>query len=206
VSNNVVGLLLGLAVILAVTLLLWRPFGRRAGGKAKFSFAKIFDVEVELGGIEKQQAKEALKAAAQERGQQATGGVDAQLEAMTSTRLSRLIWVDDHPDHNRYETLALEQLGFLVTAATSTDVGLFFTDRLSPALAVTDLGRGDDAEAGLDFMARARELKPGIPVIVYTMDADRVRDRIVGLGANAVVDTPEGLVVAVLSASVGSER
>lgn len=198
-DGNDLKLILGLALIVAITILLWRTTSLRMGGKAKLSFAKIFDMEIELGTTEIDKARQAVQEARLERGLPTIASSAEDLTQTKTTQLARILWVDDHPDNNLHETVALEQLGHFVTAATSTKAGLFYLKRLPFALAITDLSRGDNQKAGAELIVRANKIAPEVPIIVYTMNADLVREELVLLGASAVVDTPDDLLNAVLT-------
>jgi CheY-like chemotaxis protein len=118
-------------------------------------------------------------------------------EARIGTKFARVLWVDDHPDNNLYETVALENLGKFVTKTTSTQAAMVYLSKLKFDLALTDLGRSGNPLAGLDFVRQARMAHPQLPLVVYTMDAARHRQDLVETGADAVVDRPDALVAAV---------
>jgi len=113
-----------LVVVLGVGFLLYRALRERVSATADFSVGQIFKARVGIGEAEAAAATKALEAATRHRGgtePEERGRVDCQIR---SGRLSRVLWVDDHPDNNVYETLALEHLGFVITKATSTEAAL----------------------------------------------------------------------------------
>ncbi|HZU16810.1 MAG TPA: response regulator [Candidatus Dormibacteraeota bacterium] len=140
---------------------------------------------------------EAIEAAAARRGRGAVARDRQAIEDMSALSLARLLRVDDHPDHNCYETVALERIGILVTVATSTEAARFYLQQLPFDLLITDLGRGAEPKAGRDLLRRVRATRPELPVIVYTWKAEPVRAGLLAEGAAAVVDLPGDLVVAV---------
>ncbi|MGH8909058.1 MAG: response regulator [Egibacteraceae bacterium] len=160
----------------------------------------MLTAEFEFDAAAREAAKESIRQAAEQRGENDVSNAERKIDETATVRLARLLWVDDNPDNNLYETVALEQLGLLVTKAASTDAGLFYLSRLPYSLAITDLGRDEGPEAGLDFIRQAMTAYPHLPVIVYTMNAEATQAKLIGEGASAVVDQPGDLVSAVLAA------
>lgn len=192
-NSNAVTVILGLAVVTAVVVLLRSAQARGGSGEATFSFADLFTATVKLQPQNMAKADEAVRAAAQSRGQVAA--LQSQRnEREPSTRLARVLWVDDQPDNNLYETVALEQLGRFITKATTTDSALFYLSQLDFTLVITDLERGGHRDAGLDFIQKAKRAGLTLPIVVYTSDATRVRERLLVAGAKAVVDSPAELI------------
>ncbi|MFJ4719137.1 response regulator [Streptomyces luteogriseus] len=186
-------LILAIVLLLLVcSLLFFRS------GKAKISMAQLFDLEIEIGEANKGTAGKAIEKAAEQRGDHDSQLAVQKIDRTKRARLARVLWVDDNPDFNLFETLALEQLGLLVTKATSTDAGVFYLNNMEFSLVITDAQRGRDPDAGMALLDRLQRLNPEIPVIVYTMGAANKRERFVNAGARAVVDTPSELIAAVL--------
>ncbi|MEV0370605.1 response regulator [Streptomyces sp. NPDC050636] len=169
------------------------------GGKAKISMAQLVDLEIEVGETNRNEAKKAVVQAAERRGDREVQPAIQEIDRTKRARVARVLWVDDNPDYNLYETLALEQLGLLVTKATSTEAGISYFDNLNFSLVVTDAQRGSDAEAGMTLLKELQRVNPDIPVIVYTMGSADKREQLVNAGARAVVDTPSELIKAVLN-------
>jgi hypothetical protein len=82
------------------------------------------------------QAKEAVRTAEAERGAVPTNADVPRLGGSTTT-FARVLWVDDQPDNNPYETIALEKPGKFVTEATSTEAALHFLDRTDFTVLIT---------------------------------------------------------------------
>jgi len=140
------------------------------------------------GGVEasltKQQAAAAAylgAAAAQRSGDDATGSPAEQAqgianvvtEAVGPSTLRQLtdatvLWVDDRPNNNIYERMALEALGIRFVLSTSTDDAI---ERLHIGrydLIISDMGRPPDSQAGYTLLARVRdELKLKTPYVIY---------------------------------------
>jgi CheY-like chemotaxis protein len=188
-STNVLILILGLAVIVLIAILLFRALGRGTPGEATFTLAELFSATVKIGSQDTAKVNEAVSEAAKQRG----GPPDAEpaVSSPRATHLARVLWVDDNPDNNLYETVALERLGRVVTKATSTDAGMaYLSQQLGFALVITDLGRRDDPKAGITLIRRMQQSGIALPVVVYTMNANQHRAEVIAAGGKAVADTP----------------
>jgi CheY-like chemotaxis protein len=190
-------LIVVLVVVVGVFLLLLRALSLRTPGKAKLSFGEIFTAEIELGTADLDKAKATVRTAIEQRGAGDVRNADAQIDQVRTMRIARVLWVDDNPDYNLLETIALEELGLFVTKATSTEAGEFYLRRLEFALVITDLSRGADRDAGLELLKKVEHAQRDIPVIVYTLRAEEKRTWLTDAGARAVVDTPSDLIAAV---------
>lgn len=190
--DNAAVLILTIAIIAVVTLLLIRTQSKGGSGEATFAIADIFTASIKINARDAATANAAVKEAASQRGTDDADPVASEQGELT--RLARVLWVDDHPDNNVFETVALEKLGRFVTKATSTEAGLRYMAAMEFALVITDLGRGGAPDAGLDFIARARQAGHEPPVIVYTLNAERVRQKVLDAGGSAAVDRPDELI------------
>jgi len=161
------------------------------------SFRDVFDLEIAVDAANRDGAVEAIEAAATRRGREAVAWDRQAIESVSTLSLARLLWVDDHADHNCYGTVALERIGILVTVATSTEAARFYLQQMPFDLLITDLGRDAEPEAGRDLLRMVRTTRPELPVIVYTRKAEPVRAGLLAEGAAAVVDLPGDLIVAV---------
>lgn len=193
-TSTDVWLVLGLVAIIGILLVVVLALQKGRAAKAGISFGELFRAQVEVGATERAGAIEAVRTVAEQR-----GGNDARevIDRTTTARLARVLWVDDNPDYNLYETVALERLGLFVTKATSTEAGEFYLRELSISIIITDVTRGEDWEAGKTLLARVRSAYPDLPVIFYTTRAEERRPALVSAGATAVVDTPGDLLAAV---------
>ena len=198
VTATDVELVLGLVAIIGILVVVVLAVRKGSPTKAKITVGEIFHAEVEVGTAERAAAIEAVrKAAEQKGGTDATPGAQA-IDRTTVARLARVLWVDDNPDCNLYETVALERLGLFVTKATSTEAGEFFLRELPISIVVTDVVRGKDQEAGKTLLAKVKSSHPELPVIFYTTGAEMKRAALVAAGAAAVVDVPGDLIAAVV--------
>jgi CheY-like chemotaxis protein len=193
---TVAALLVALVVVVVFAGALWRAQNHGSSAKASFSFATLFEASFEVGARDEARAEEALQEAGRQKGLP-VGPVLGTHQGRALTMLARILWVDDHPDNNLFETVALENLGRFVTTATSTEAALYYLDELEFALAITDVGRGSDLRAGYDFIQRVRAAGRELPIVVYTVGATQQRERLVAAGAQAVVDLPGELIQAV---------
>ncbi len=138
------------------------------------------------GGVEaslvKQQVEAAayLKAAVIQRGgdtdssaEQAQGIANVVTETVGPATIRQLasaaiLWVDDRPNNNVYERMALEALGIRFVISTSTNDAI---ERLRSGrydLIISDMGRPPDPQAGYTLLARVRdELKLKTPYLIY---------------------------------------
>lgn len=186
------GLIFGLASLVVVAVLLWRSQSRGGKAKASWSFGELFTTTVELGPADTASAENAVEQAATQRGE--TPDSSSEPIARTVTRLARVLWVDDLPDNNLFETVALENLGRFVTKTTSTEAALIYLEEMDFALVITDLGRGHDRHAGQEFVRLVRASGRTVPIVVYAVGAADKRTTLIATGADAVVDKPSELI------------
>ncbi|WP_439376654.1 hypothetical protein [Amycolatopsis lexingtonensis] len=200
-ETNIIFPVLGLVLVVGVLVLLWRGQHGPNHSTLKFSLGEIFEMDLSLSPLNTAKAEEAALEAAKDKGH---GAVRPDLTSIGSKSvLARVLWVDDLPDNNVYETLALERLGKLVTVATSTETARVYLSQLEFAVVVTDLTRSGDPQAGLEFIQETRAAGNTIPIVVYTLDAAAVAEELFAAEADAVCDLPEDLVRAVESLAVG---
>ena len=93
----------------------------------------------------------------------------------------RVLWVDDRPEGNRLETIALAKLQIEVVAVRDTDTALRrIEDAEGFDLVISDWERtGEPAEAGLRLLKRLRDAGSAVPVVYYhgAFDAAQRRRR-----------------------------
>lgn len=97
--------------------------------------------------------------------------------ARTQARIekARVLWVDDHPDNNRYERQALAALGITIETSTSTEEALTTFRRSPYDLVISDMNRPPDSQAGYTLLERLRDTGSDTPVVFYTGAAPRSR-------------------------------
>jgi CheY-like chemotaxis protein len=111
----------------------------------------------------------------------------------------RVLWVDDRPEGNRYEMLALKEFGVDVTTARSTSEALDLLSRATFDLVISDMKRGVDDDAGYDLLGQLLTHHILIPVIFSTrskLDEQVARER----GAFGVATKASDLIILMTSA------
>lgn len=193
-ETSLVILIIGLAAVAAMFVLLWRGQKRGSRMEAGITLADVFSMNVKLEPQDTAAVQEAVRAADTERGGEATAPGPS---LGATTALARVLWVDDNPDYNVFETIALEKLGKLVTKTTSTAAALSYLSGMEFDVVITDASRAGDPSAGLDLVRRLRADGNELPIIVYTGNASVVRRPLLAAGASVVVDQPGPLIAAV---------
>jgi CheY-like chemotaxis protein len=89
-------------------------------------------------------------------------------------RDGRILWVDDHPENNRYLIQLFEQSGMTVDLARSTDEALQLLVGRHRAydLVLSDIRRGDDAQAGMRMLEVFRKHGIRLPVVLHSAGFD----------------------------------
>ncbi len=122
----------------------------------------------------------------------------------------RVLWVDDRPEGNRYETAVLAKLQIEVVTALSTQQALLRieSDAEGFDLVITDWERdGEPVAAGLSLLAALREKQQSLPVIFYhgargTQRAERAAQALLA-GAFGEAVVPAELIAQVGKALAG---
>lgn len=96
--------------------------------------------------------------------------VDADIfrEGNNKIKIKNVLWVDDFPENNRAVMSLFEGKGVRFDLALTTEEGLKLYSRGKYSLIITDMSRGDRADAGLELLKGLRERYCQIPVVVYT--------------------------------------
>lgn len=88
----------------------------------------------------------------------------------------QILWVDDHPENNVNERRMFRQLKMDVDSVHSTEEALEMLTRSNYDIVLSDIPRGQDTLAGLDFLQRyvdsLKDQAP-LPVIFYIGDIDQ---------------------------------
>lgn len=163
------------------------------GTKFKLRFAGIV---VDVSADDKKTAIEAAEKAVQKHDQsrRVSDQIRSQIADLQTVRLTRVLWVDDHPENNIYESKALLNLGFAITNVTSNEAARYCLAEAAFDLVITDIGRGSDPDNGAVLVAELHAEKPHLPVVVYTAHASKHRAGLVRAGATAVEDSPDALI------------
>jgi CheY-like chemotaxis protein len=157
-------------------------FGRPIGN----FLTNIGELTLKAGGVEatakRQEAAAALGAAIANRevvspgseshvdpAQAATVVDSAVPNARAYRRLhrSRVLWVDDRPDNNRYERQALEALGLDISVSTSTEDALAQLSARQFSLIISDMSRPPDSRAGYTLLDTLRARGDRTPLVIY---------------------------------------
>jgi CheY-like chemotaxis protein len=199
-ASTLIAALTGLAWPLFASVVVWRLFPLIKGlvGRGNFT-VRVGDTELTV-----QQFSDKLvetTADIQQRLTAVSAG-DGPEEVSEPTErppglLRRVLWVDDQPAHNAYETAQLQALGVEVVHATSTQAGVRVLHRARPAFdaVISDMGRsepaGYNADAGLDLIREIRTFDDTTPVFVYAGTKTLARmDEIATAGGNGVAWSP----------------
>lgn len=193
---------LGLVVVIVVLVVLLRALRSKTPATAELSIHKAFSLKVSLSPAEKERATNDAAEAAKARGQSVEAAADAvraKLSTVQQVRLKRVLWVDDHPDNNVYESLALMRLGFIITTATSNNAARSYLAEAYFDLIITDLGRDGTDDDGWRLIRELQTASRKIPLVVYTVKADERGRELVAAGASAVEDKPGQLIATILT-------
>lgn len=79
-----------------------------------------------------------------------------------------ILWVDDHPENNKYEEAVLIELGARIARAPTTDAALASVSRASFDVIISDYKREDDPEGGQHLFDQLEKMPPRIPYILYS--------------------------------------
>jgi DNA-binding response OmpR family regulator len=102
---------------------------------------------------------------------------------------ARILVIDDDRAVVRLLVVRLEEEGYMVLSAATSDEGLKLVTVFTPDLVLLDMGLPD--MSGLELLKRIRAINPAIAVIMVTGNTDPRRAReALELGACAYVDKP----------------
>ena len=154
-------------------------------------------ITLKIGAEEKTAVAGNLAAAAEERNEAAP---IAPPRVPDRIRFARILWIDDVPKNNVFETIALQRLGLPITVATDGDVALEYLRHDPYELVITDLTRPHDAISVKDTIEGIRRTQPHVPIVAYTSATSATKPETKELGLTAVATTPFTLLDAVVSA------
>jgi CheY-like chemotaxis protein len=103
-------------------------------------------------------------------------------------RGARLLWVDDNPDNNYYESSILKSLGVSIDTARTTEEALNMNAEHRYDVIISDMARGNNNRAGVDLLNELRKQRNHPQVIFYTMGSRPIPE-----GAFGITDRPDHL-------------
>jgi CheY-like chemotaxis protein len=109
---------------------------------------------------------------------------------------AEILWVDDVPSGNRHEMHMFAALGARITVAANTEEAMRVIRHVAFHLIISDIHRGQSEQAGIEMLKELRRNQVVVPVVLYVGTAHLPAPA----GASAIVDRPDGLVLAVLDA------
>ena len=80
---------------------------------------------------------------------------------------AKILWIDDLPENNRNETRMFDRLGVDIAFAENTQRALAALREKEYDLILSDMARGDEPQAGIDFLRVYAEEKQRLPIIFY---------------------------------------
>jgi CheY-like chemotaxis protein len=121
-------------------------------------------------------------------------GVGTESDVLPSepTRSSkRILWVDDEPRNNSYLVAALEDQGLRVDTAQSTNEALSKINKDHFDIIISDMGRPEGRQAGIDLIKTLRTSKIDIPVYIFcgSYAANAFRERAIDAGAAGITSS-----------------
>jgi CheY-like chemotaxis protein len=111
---------------------------------------------------------------------------------------STVLWVDDNPSNNAYETAKLrtDRVRVIEARSTSEALAALTSQRLVPDVVITDLGRVEGGtfvpDAGLQLIRKAREVGFDRPIYMYSTRAAKLEREpdVIAAGGNGITDSP----------------
>jgi CheY-like chemotaxis protein len=82
-------------------------------------------------------------------------------------RDAQILWVDDHPENNLNERRMFRQLKAEMDIAKSTEEALDILEKMNYDLVISDMDRGNEPTAGMQFLLQFRQDNNTTPVIFY---------------------------------------
>ena len=113
---------------------------------------------------------------------------------------NRVLWVDDYPINNELVMRLFEDKQIVFDIAISTKQGLDLYKKNAYDVIITDMGRGYQSDAGIEFIKELNALKCETPIIVYASRnaIHRYGDIALSLGAAKVTNGISNI-IAILS-------
>lgn len=115
---------------------------------------------------------------------------DNNIIGKAKVKRNRILWVDDYPINNESVVNLFEDKNIQFDIALTTKQGLELYKNELYDLIITDMGRGDESDAGLSLLKELKLLRCQIPIIVYASRRaiERYGDESLRLGAYKVTN------------------
>ena len=112
------------------------------------------------------------------------------LQVSPKKKYGRILWVDDYPINNESVISFFEEQNIHFDIALTTEQGLKLYRKELYDLIITDMGRGNESNAGITLIKELNFLHCQVPVIVYCSMAaiQKYSDEAIRLGAYKVVN------------------
>lgn len=91
---------------------------------------------------------------------------DTRLRKDNRDRKNRVLWVDDYPSNNEIIINLFEDRGIQFDIAITTRQGIELFKRELYDLVITDMGRGNESDAGISLIKELRHLHCQVPIVV----------------------------------------
>src|SRR5262245_23892188 len=89
----------------------------------------------------------------------------------------RVLWVDDRPNNNVFERRAMQALGHNFEMAQDTTDAIQKLNDGDFDLVISDMSRPSGDKAGFELLSAVRKEWPSLPVIFYTEQVRREKER-----------------------------
>ncbi len=129
---------------------------------------------------------------------------DMDIAEKSKVKRNRILWVDDYPTNNQSVVNLFQDKGIQFDIALTTRQGLAFFKKKLYDLVITDMGRGDERDAGLSLLKELQSLDCEVPIIVYSSRRaiERYGEEALQLGAYKVTNEV-GNIISVISDVLG---
>ena len=108
-----------------------------------------------------------------------------------SLRGARILWVDDHPENNRWEAATFRALGCEVVAVDDSNAAESLLRVGRWDLMVSDIAREREPTAGLDMLSQLRSAGTSVPLVFYVGSVDP--EKSIPVGAHGITARPDEL-------------
>ena len=113
----------------------------------------------------------------------------------------RILWVDDYPSHNEGIISLFRSKNIEVDIAISTDHGVDLFEKNPYDAIITDMGRFNDAKAGIELINQLKIRNVKVPIIVFASSRaiSNYGEEAIGLGAYKATCNVSELITTIMS-------